>query len=190
MKLKFKLLLLSLVTLMLSGSWLVAGSLPVAAAQAKSIITLTYENQTDRQGNESLVLIAKLTREDGYPLSERNVAFFEMTDLFGDARMPIGAATTSAVGVASLKYETRQAGEHKFTVVYSGDDTTASVIVDATLDLENLPAMPSLSPPVGMEKISEWSTLAAGVVVLAVWGLLAGVFVGTVRGIKHGAKGQ
>jgi hypothetical protein len=188
--LKYKLLLFSVATVLLSGLWFMTSSLPVAAAQAKSIMTLTYEVQTDRQGNESLVLLAKIKREDGYPLSERNIAFFETTDLFGSARIPIGSAITSAVGVAALRYETRQAGEHQFTVVYSGDESTDSAIVNATLDLQNLPAIAPLEQPVGMEKINYWAMLGVGVVVLVVWGLIAGIFFGTVRGITTHSKAQ
>jgi hypothetical protein len=188
MKLNFKLLLVSVATILSSGFGLVASSLPVAAAQANSVMTLTYEVQTDRQENEFLVLLAKLTQDSGYPLSERNVTFFEKADLFGDANVSIGSAITSAVGIAALRYETRQVGEHTFTVVYGGDDATTSIVVTATLDLQNLPAMDPLSPPVGMEKISEWSMIATGIVVLIVWGLLIGVFFGTVRGITAGSK--
>ena len=131
-----------------------------------------------------------MNRADGYALSQRTISFFEKTDLFGDANVPVGSAVTSAVGVASLKYETRLAGPHTFTVVYGGDDNTASVVTTATLDLENLPPLPPLSAPTGMEEINKWSMIAAGVVVLAVWTLLISVFIGTVRGIPAGSKAQ
>ena len=189
MKLNFKPLLASIATLLLFGSLFIS-SVPVAAAQAKSIVTLTYELQTNRQGEQSLYLIAKVVREDGYPLSERSIAFFETTETFGTARVAIGSAITSAVGLASLKYETRQTGAHKFTVVYSGDETTTSAVVDATLDIQTLPPMEPLEKPVGLEGISQWSLIAVGIVVLVVWALLAGVVLITVRGIRTHSKGQ
>lgn len=190
MKLSYKVLLVSLVTVLLSGLWFFASGLPVAAAQAKSDLTLTYEVQTDRQGNESLVLLAKLKREDGYPLSQREILYFETVDLYGSARVTLGSATTSAVGVAALRYETRQTGEHHFTVLYGGDEATEFALVNATLDLQDLPELEPLEQPVGMEKISYWTMLGVGVVVLVVWTLLAGVFFGTVAGIRKGSKGQ
>jgi hypothetical protein len=190
MKFRFKLLLVSLASLLITGLWIFVGSAPVAAAQAHSVMTLTYSVQTDRQGNQSLTLLAKLNRDDGYALSQRTLAFFEQTDLFGDANVPIGSAVTSAVGVASLKYETRLTGPHTFTVVYGGDDNTASVVTTATLDLEGLPPLAPLSAPTGMEEIGKWSLAAAGVVVLVVWGLLLSVFVGTIKGIRAGSKAQ
>jgi hypothetical protein len=190
MRLKLKLLMVSLTVVILSGLWLLTGSLPVAAAQAKSVVTLTHEIQTDRQGNQFMVLIAKVTQENGYPLSERSITFFETSDVFGTARVYLGSAITSAVGIASLKYETRQLGEHKYTVVYSGDENTTSAVVETTLDLQTLPPMEPLSPPVGLERINFWSMITVGVVVLIVWGLLAGVVVGTISGITRGSKGQ
>lgn len=160
----------------------------MAATQANSAMTLTQTVETDRQGNESIVLNAKLTRADGYPLSERNVSFFETVNLFGTARISLGSAVTSAVGIASLTYDTRQPGEHQFTAVYGGDDITTSSIVNATFDLENLPAMPPLYPPTGMESITRWTLPVVGLVVLAVWSLLLGVVVYVVRGIRKGTR--
>ena len=187
MKLNYKPFLVSIAAVLVLGLSFIA-SVPVAAAQAKSVVTLTYEVQTNRQGKEDLFLIAKVTQENGYPLGERTILFFETVELFGTSRVPVGSAVTSAVGIAALKYETRQAGEHKFTVVYSGDETTASAIVDATLDLQGLPPMEPLEKPVGMEKISYWSMVGAGAVVALVWGLLAFVVVFTVHGIRANSR--
>jgi hypothetical protein len=189
MKSNFKALLVSVFTILLLGISLFGSTVPVAAAQAKSDIKLSYEIRTDRQGKETLVLIATLKRGDGYPLSERQVSFFESVDLFGPARLTLGSATTSAVGIAPIVYETREAGEHKFTVLYSGDDTTEFAMADVTLDLQNLPALSPLEKPVGMEKINYWAMLSVGALVLVVWSLLAGVFFGTIVGIRRDSKG-
>ena len=162
---------------------------PAAAADpADSAITLDQSFEIDRQGNEAIVLSAKLTRADGYPLSERNVSFFETVGLFGTARIPLGSAVTSAVGVATLKYETRQAGEHQFTALFAGDETAKLAMVNAMLNIEKLPAMAPLSPPTGMEAISHWSLVGVGLVVLAVWTLLLGVVVYVAHGIRKTAR--
>jgi hypothetical protein len=191
MKSNFKLLLVSVATIVMILLGMVISAVPVAAADpANSVLTLSYIVQTDRQGNQSLVLQAKLNQDNGYALSQRNIAFFEKTDLFGDANVPIGSATTSAVGIAALAYQTRMTGPHTFTVVYGGDDATSSAVVTTTLDLQDLPPMPALYTPTGMEKISEWSMIATGVVILVVWGLLASIFFGTIFGIRSASKGQ
>ena len=191
MKSNFKLLLASVATVIMILLGMVISAVPVAAADpANSVLTLSYTVQTDRQGNQSLLLQAKLNQDNGYALSQKTIAFFEKTDLFGDANVPIGSATTSAVGIAALVYQTRVTGPHTFTVVYGGDDKTASAVVTTTLDMENLPPLPPLSSPTGMEKIDEGSMIAAGVVVVIVWGLLASVFFGTIFGIRSASKGQ
>ena len=190
MKLNLKALLISLTTIVVSTLYLIAGSLPIMAAQAKSMITLTYEIQTDRQENQYGVLLAKVVREDGYPLSERSIAFFESTDVFGTARVSIGTAVTSAVGIAALRYETRQLGLHNFTVVYSGDETTTSAIVDIPIDIAILPPMDPLVAPIGLEHINKWTLIGVGIVTLAVWVILIGVFFGTIRGITANSKKQ
>lgn len=192
MNLKFKVITASLIALLLSGMMLFTSIVPLAAATtpAKSNIELSYEIRTDRQGKQLLVLVATLKRADGYPLSERQVSFFESVDLFGPARITLGSATTSALGIAPFLYETRQPGEHKFTVLYGGDETAEFVMKDVTLDLQDLPVLAPLEKPVGMETINYWAMIAVGVVVLVVWSLLAGVFLGTIRGITRGSKGQ
>lgn len=190
MKSNFKLLSVSVASMFVLLLGMITSVMPVAAAQANSVLTLSYTVQTDRQGNQSLILQAKLNQDNGYPLSQRSIAYFEKTDLFGDANVPIGSATTSAVGIAALAYQTRVAGPHTFTVVYGGDDTTASAVLTTTLDLENLPPMAPLFTPTGMENISRWSMIATGVAVIAVWGLLVAVFFGTIFGIRSASRGQ
>lgn len=188
MKIYTRFLRLSMVAVLLSAFWLTAGSLPVIAAQVESKLGLTYEVETNRQGDTYILLVAKLTRDDGYPLSQRNITFFETADTFGTARIALGSAITSAVGIASLRYETRVTGEHHFTVLYSGDESTALAMVNTTLDMQNLPAVAPLETPVGMEEINRWTMTSVGVVVLVVFGLLAWVFFGTIRGIRKQSK--
>ena len=184
MKINAKYLRVLVATVLLSGLALLAGSMPVAAAQANSNLTLTYEVQTNRQGDTYVVLLAKLARDDGYPLSQRSIAFFETIDTFGAARVALGSATTTAIGVATLRYETRVTGEHHFTLVYGGDDITSSVVSNVTLDMQNMPALAPLEMPTGMEGISDWTMIAVGVLVLGIWSVLAVVFLGTVRGLR------
>jgi hypothetical protein len=192
MKIKFKLAMLSVSMLLICGLTFMGTAIPVAAAtQATSVMTITQELQTDRQGNQSIVLLAKLTRQDGYPLSERTISFFETVNLYGTARISLGSAITSAVGLASLKYETRQAGQHSFTAVYSGDDVSTSSIVDATLDLSNIPHMAPLEAPTGMEVIGKYTLPMVGLVVLLVWALLLGTIISVIRGIRsQGRRAQ
>ena len=188
MNIKSKILRSSIALLVFIGLILEWGATPALAAPAKSVLTLSQEFQTDRQGNESIVLLARLTNESGYPLSERSISFFETSELFGTGRLILGSAVTSAVGTASLKYETRKAGEHKFTVVYSGDESSTSAIVDTTLEIDKLPMMPPLWEPTGLERVNQWTLPVVGGVVVVVWGILFGVVFSVVRGIRAGRQ--
>jgi hypothetical protein len=185
---KIKLLTASLALTLISVLTLGLAAPVVAAGPAQSTMTMSQSLETDRQGNETILLSAKLTRQDGYPLSERNVTFFETTDLFGTARVTLGTTVTSAVGVASFKYLTRMPGEHHFTAVFGGDETAASSIVNADFNFDQLPAMAPLEVPTGMETITAWTLPAVGVLVLVVWGLLLGVVVYTVHGVRKHSR--
>ena len=188
MKIKSRVIRILLSLTILSAIALAAGTAPVMAAQAKSVLTLTQELQTDRQGNQSVVLLAKLTTESGYPLSERTIAFFETSDLFGTNRVMLGSAVTSAVGIAALKYETRQAGDHTFTVVYSGDETSALSIVETSVNIDQLAQMAPLTEPNQLAALDKWILPAVGVVVVLVWGVLVGVLIGVIRGVRSGRQ--
>ena len=103
-------------------------SSPVSAAdtQVQSSLTVQLQNMTQRDGTEYQVLSARLTAQDGSPLSEETVTFFEEADVFGTANVPLGSAVTSSFGVATLKYETGQAGAHRILAVFSGDQGASS----------------------------------------------------------------
>ena len=66
MKSNFKLLFASIATIVMILLGMVISAVPVAAAdQANTVLTLSYTVQTDRQGNQSLLLQAKLNQDNG-----------------------------------------------------------------------------------------------------------------------------
>ena len=154
---------------------------------------MTYKLNTDKNGNQSLLLLAKLTRaSDSYALSQRTVSFYETTDhqfstdAVASSTVFLGTATTDATGLGTLVYITQLTGDHQFMAVFNGDTTAAFARVNTTLTITKLPAnMAPLFPPTGMEKIDNLGEIAVGVVVLAVWALLIAVFFGTIRGIRN-----
>jgi hypothetical protein len=85
----------------------------------KSLITLQQQTVTDRFGNENITFKAKITMEDGYPLSEKTITFSETLDFFEKSQVTIGTATTNAVGLATITYETMLMGEHVITAKFS-----------------------------------------------------------------------
>jgi hypothetical protein len=166
---------------------LLFGSLPVAAdtppPPEAAIMTLAQQTKQNRDGTEYLVLTARLTRKDGYSLSERTINFYEENDVFGPAALPIGTAITSAAGIATLNYSTRLLGEHSVKATFSGDQDAGPVQTEATFTLDSLPPMAPLTTPTGLERVSQWALMGVGIIVLVIWLSLVGVLIGVKRGI-------
>ena len=128
---KYRKILACLFSIVLLGGLLLAGGIPVSAddgqpARADTVMTLQQKTQTDRSGTEYLVLTAKLTQADGYPLSERYINFYEDINVLGEGLLAIGTAQTSAAGIATLRYETQMLGEHNVSAIYPGDAISLS----------------------------------------------------------------
>jgi hypothetical protein len=184
---KVKLGFLTVISAVALAGLTLFGSLPIAAddtpVPSKSVMTLAEQTKQNRDGTEYLVLVARLTRADGYSLSERTIYFYENNDVFGPAAIPIGSAITSAAGIATLNYSTRLLGEHSVKASFSGDNDALAVQMEATFTLSSLPPMAPLTTPTGLEQISHWTLLGVGIGLLVVWLILLGVLIGVRRGI-------
>ena len=164
--------------LMLADGQSLAADPPV-----KSVLTLQQQTVTDRLGNESITLTAKMTMEDGYPLSERTISFSETLDFFEKSQVMIGTATTNAVGLASITYETRLLGEHIITARFSGDAEALPVLITMTFNITDLPSSNLSSPTPVIEKINDWGTILAYGAMAAVLIILLTLLFGVIRGV-------
>jgi hypothetical protein len=190
---KYRKILASLFSVVLVGGFLLAGGVSVSAddgqpARADTIMTLQQKMQTDRTGAEYMVLTAKLTQADGYPLSERYINFYEDINVLGEGLLAIGTAQTSAAGIATLRYETKMLGEHNVSAIYSGDAISMSAQATAKFTLTQLPNGGFQEDATGMEQISSVALMAIGGVVVIIIGVLLGVVLGTYRGIAGNHK--
>jgi hypothetical protein len=162
MKFKKICLLASMSVIFLSCFLMLADGQSIAAdTPVKSVLTLQQQTVTDRLGNESIALKAKMTMEDGYPLSERTIYFIETLDFFEKSQVTIGTATTNATGLATITYETELMGEHVITARFSGDSEALPAQITMTFDLTDLPSSNLSSPTPVIDKINYWGTVAA-----------------------------
>ncbi|MCK5577264.1 MAG: Ig-like domain repeat protein [Dehalococcoidales bacterium] len=155
-------LLASMSVVLLSCFLMLADGQSLAADDpVKSVITLQQQIVTDRLGKESIALKAKITMEDGYPLSERTISFIETLDFFEKSQVTLGTATTNATGLATITYETRLMGEHVITAKFSGDAEAQPALVTMTFNITDLPSLDLSSPTPVIEKINDWGTILA-----------------------------
>lgn len=173
-------------TVIACSLWLGAGVASVmAATPSKATLSVQLQTVTQRDGTEYQVLAAKLNRaEDDYPLSERTITFFEVVDFFGPSNIPLGSAVTASFGVATLKYETNEVGNHHILAVFSGDQDTLPAQAAADIEITGTSTAPAESPTAVMDKITHWTLIAAGTALVAICILLLSVIFRVIRGIS------
>ncbi len=134
-----------------------------------------------------LTISATLTAPDGKPLGGREVSFYQRVDILGPREASLGTATTDSTGTASLAYQPAQAGKQTIGARYAGGEGFGKAEAAATIDVaqaaELYPAEPA---PFGL--VGEWLPYALGATVLAVWGVLLAVLVGTVLKLRGAAE--
>lgn len=135
------------------------------------------------------LLEATVRAPSGDALADANVKFYELVDLFGTREMYIGSGVTDGRGVASIAYLPAHTGTHQL-VVRTGQNGKVSA-GEARVTFEASVAAPAVAPqrPL-LAQFSDRVPYAAGVLVLAVWALIAFALFATARGVIGGARAQ
>lgn len=135
---------------------------------------------TKTQGR--LALYATLATADGQPVSDRTINFYEQVQFLGDRRAYLGSASTDASGQAILTYEPATAGQHQVQATFAGDEQYAPIQIAVKVDAkETLAAAQETASP--LAGVGTWLLRAVGILLLACWATVLGVFVRTALGI-------
>ncbi|MFC1865343.1 Ig-like domain-containing protein [Chloroflexota bacterium] len=150
---------------------ILSGSFVVAADPVATFLTVEAQEKTDRFGEEYLAIVAKLTKEDGRAVGGRTITFFKVEDYFGLSSIKIGTAKTTAVGTASVKYETLREGVHQIEAHFTGDAEYLPAKIASGLNITNVMTVENGS--IGLQPIQNAGLMLVGAIVLVVWFLLA-----------------
>lgn len=157
-----------------------------ASPSTPTALRLSSMPRVNEKGAEvkgQLLILATLTTQDGKPLSDRNVDFYQEIEFFGPRESYIGSATTDSTGVATLLYLPAESGKQSIKARYLGRDGYASTQVSATIDIKD--ARPALeSEPLPLATVARWLPMVLGLLVLAVWAVLLGVLLRSVLGVR------
>jgi len=180
-------LILKALVLVLGGALALGPLTDQAHAQvtaAPTVVTLGPAAPTSAKG--MLALRAKLTTGDGNPLSGQEIRFYVPVELFGNRNALIGTATTDSTGLATLAYQPAQVGRQTIVARFSGG--AAYVASEASGEIQVSDVVPTLkAEPLPFTGLREWLPLGMLALVILVWGVLIGVFAGTVAGIRRAA---
>jgi hypothetical protein len=157
---------------------------PSPAAVATKL-TLSSSPVTDSKGRKvpgQLTLTATLTAE-GKGLNNRAVDFYQQVDLMGPRDAFIGRALTDSTGVALLRYESAQPGDQVLLAHFAG--ATGYAKQDASENVTMAEGGTQFkTEPLPLGSVARGLAIATGVIGLAVWALLLGIFFRTVLGIR------
>ncbi|MDE3111975.1 MAG: hypothetical protein KGK34_03435 [Chloroflexota bacterium] len=158
-----------------------------AAAAAPNAARVQLRTSAAASAPDGYVLAASVATPDGRPAAGATVTFYEVVDLLGSREMLIDSATSDGRGNASVVYLPARAGSHEIVARSTGIAKAASGEARSTLEATvtakaYAPETPSISAfynavPYGV-----------GLVVLAVWLLIAFALLGTARGVVRGAR--
>ncbi len=160
-----------------------ADEAPAATPTTLKLSSMPRVNEKGAEVKGQLLILATLTTQDGKPLSDRNVDFFQELEFFGSRESYIGSATTDSTGVATLLYLPAESGKQSIKARYLGRDGYASSQVTATIEIKD--AKPAFeSEPLPLAAVARWLPVVLGLIVLAVWAVLLGVLLRSVLGIR------
>ena len=156
-----------------------------AAAAAKATASVSVTPDTRDRG---YVIDARLvSKSDGKPIANANIAIYDVVELLGTREMLIGNATTDGQGTVSITYKPSLSGAHQIIAratnaqLAAADGRTtfnATVIAPGTYARERLP----------LERFSVNLPMAGVVILLVIWGAFAFVVLGSLIRIPRGAQ--
>lgn len=128
------------------------------------------------------VISVKLTTSDSRPVNDAPVRFYRKVEFFGPREMLIGSGATDGQGRASLAYLPARTGTHEIVVRFPGRDHLAQAVGQTAFEA-TIAAPPYRQEPAPLASFTAGVPYVVGVIVLAVWGLIAFALFGTARGI-------
>lgn len=138
---------------------------------------------------QGYTLSVRLRASDGKPVNEATVRFYEVVELFGRREMLVATARTDGQGAGSTTYLPARTGSRELIARYSGRDHLPPVERTFSLDA-TVAAPPYRAAPVPLAAFTALVPYGVGVVVLAVWALIAFALLGTALGIRRGRRDQ
>lgn len=138
---------------------------------------------------QGYTLSIRLRTSDGKPVNEATVRFYEVVELLGRREMFITSVRTDGQGFASTTYLPARTGRLELIARCSGRDHLLPLEQTFSFDA-TVAAPPYEAAEVPLASFTALVPYGVGVVVLAVWALIAFALFGTALGIRRGRRDQ
>jgi hypothetical protein len=127
-------------------------------------------------------IAVKVTSPAGKPVNDATVRFYDVVDLLGQREELIGSAVTDGQGLTAIIYLPAMTGTHQIVARFAGQGTLEPSLGVSTLEA-SVAAPKYKIEESAFASFSRYVPYAAGLIVLAVWGLIAFSLFGTARGV-------
>lgn len=157
-----------------------------ASAPLATTLSLNSSPAVDGKGRKlpgQLILSATVATANGKLLNNRTVDFYQQVDLMGPRKAYIGSAVTDSTGVAALRYESAQSGEQDLLATFAGTAEFSGQEAAKRVSLAES-GSPFKGEPLPLASVGRSLAIAVGLLGLAVWIVLLGIFARTVIGIR------
>jgi len=158
---------------------------PIIPPQGGSRVAVTAS--TAAKPELGYIVSATVTSPAGKPVSEATIRFYDVVDLFGQREELIGSGVTDGQGQAAIGYLPASAGTHQLVARFTGQGSLIASLGTATLEAK-VTAKPYAVDARPLAAFSNAVPYAVGLLVLAVWGLIAFSLFGTARGVVASAN--
>jgi hypothetical protein len=155
------------------------------AATQKSTIQLSVAAAAKPE--QGYAIAVRVRTDDGRPVNEATISFYEPVDLFGAREMSLGSTTTDGQGQGTFLYLPAQLGSHQIIARFAGRDQVARAEAKTTFDAD-VAAAAYRPETVALSGFTQVVTVAVGVIVLSVWVVIAFALISTARGVRRGAR--
>jgi hypothetical protein len=159
----------------------------VASAADPLRVICFVEAQPSPKLEQGYTLGVRLLVTQTQPVAGATVRLYEIVDLFGKKEMFIGTATTDGQGRASLNYLPAKTGSHEIVARFPGMPGYSATEGRTTFQAD-VAAEPYVVEPAPLASFTSKVPYVVGLVVVAVWALIAYALFGTARGITSGAR--
>lgn len=153
---------------------------PIVAPPGGSRVTLAVT--TGAKPELGYILSASVTSPAGKAVSEATVRFYDVVDLFGQREELIGSGTTDGQGNVAISYLPAIIGTHQIVARFAGQGSLIASLGTTTFEAK-VTAKPYTVDQPPLAGFSRAVPYVVGMLVLAVWGLIAFSLFGTARGV-------
>jgi Ni/Fe-hydrogenase subunit HybB-like protein len=118
-----------------------------------------------------LHLTATLTSPAGQPLPKARVQFFQLTTEFGPhgQLVPLGTATTSKTGTATLAYQPTVTGAQKYVAKYPATSTAGAATANTTVNVTSARSPYRPAPPKPLAGLGKITVGVLLTIVVLIW---------------------